>query len=122
MAKAKKAPAKKKAVKKAPAKKKAVAKKAPAKKKVAAKKAPAKKKAVAKKAPAKKKAVAKKAPAKKKAAAKKTSPANSVTGSLKVTQVKKLIKECGGVKSKAAQKLGIASSTFHDYLKKNNLL
>ena len=86
-----------------------------------AKKAPAKKKAV-KKAPAKKKAVAKKAPAKKKAAAKKTSPANSVTGSLKVTQVKKLIKECGGVKSKAAQKLGIASSTFHDYLKKNNLL
>jgi DnaK suppressor protein len=71
-AKAKKAPAKKKAAaKKTPAKKKAVAKKAPAKKKAVAKKAPAKKKAVAKKAPAKKKAVAKKAPAKKKAVAKK---------------------------------------------------
>ena len=66
-AKAKKAPAKKKAVaKKAPAKKKAVAKKAPAKKKVVAKKAPAKKKVVAKK-----KAVAKKAPAKKQTTVKK---------------------------------------------------
>jgi DnaK suppressor protein len=71
-AKAKKAPAKKKAaVKKAPAKKKAAAKKTPAKKKAAAKKTPAKKKAAAKKTPAKKKAVAKKAPAKKKAVAKK---------------------------------------------------
>jgi DnaK suppressor protein len=101
-AKAKKAPAKKKAVakkaapKKAVAKKKVVAKKAPAKKKAAVKKAPAKKKAVAKKpaakkapakkkavakkaapkkAPAKKKAVAKKAPAKKKPAARKAAPA-----------------------------------------------
>jgi DnaK suppressor protein len=71
-AKAKKAPAKKKAAaKKTPAKKKAVAKKAPAKKKAVAKKAPAKKKAVAKKAPAKKKAVAKKAPAKKQTTVKK---------------------------------------------------
>jgi DnaK suppressor protein len=83
-AKAKKAPAKKKAVtKKAPAKKKAVAKKAPAKKKAVAKKAPAKKKAVAKKAPAKKKAVAKKAPAKKKAVAKKA-PAKKQTTVKKV--------------------------------------
>jgi DnaK suppressor protein len=57
--------------KKAPAKKKAAAKKTPAKKKAVAKKAPAKKKAVAKKAPAKKKAVAKKAPAKKQTTVKK---------------------------------------------------
>jgi DnaK suppressor protein len=71
-AKAKKAPAKKKAAaKKAPAKKKAAAKKTPAKKKAVAKKAPAKKKEVAKKAPAKKKAVAKKAPAKKQTTVKK---------------------------------------------------
>jgi DnaK suppressor protein len=83
-AKAKKAPAKKKAAaKKTPAKKKAVAKKAPAKKKAVAKKAPAKKKAVAKKAPAKKKAVAKKAPAKKKAVAKKA-PAKKQTTVKKV--------------------------------------
>ena len=46
--------------KKAPAKKKAVAKKAPAKKKVVAKKAPAKKKVVAKKTPAKKQTTVKK--------------------------------------------------------------
>jgi DnaK suppressor protein len=49
----------------------AKAKKAPAKKKAVTKKAPAKKKAVAKKAPAKKKAVAKKAPAKKQTTVKK---------------------------------------------------
>jgi len=78
-AKAKKAPAKKKAVaKKAPAKKKAVAKKAPAKKKVVAKKAPAKKKVVAKKAPAKKKVVAKKKAVAKKAPAKKQTTVKKV--------------------------------------------